>query len=157
MNFALLRSLAVVASFLIGVLAGLDVDRMVVGFPAWRRAGARAWAAYSREADLGRGRFLYPFLAFGHVLLMLMLLIGLHREGIRGALPVAYAAAALGLAGLLLTLRAAPFMLSLKRIGEDRQQLESAFRGFERWSRFRAVAQVLAFLASLWLLVQLCR
>jgi hypothetical protein len=68
---------------------------------------------------------------------------------------VAYAAVVLALAGLLLTLWAAPIMLSLKRIGDDPRVLERAFRGFYRWSLPRAIAQALAFGANLWTLIHL--
>ncbi len=45
-------------------------------------------------------------------------------------------------------------MLSRKRSGDDTQGPEDAFRRFARWSRFRAIAQVLAFIATLWLLIR---
>jgi hypothetical protein len=46
-------SLAVVATVFSGALAGLSIDRMVVGLPAWRRVGLLGWANFSRHADLG--------------------------------------------------------------------------------------------------------
>jgi hypothetical protein len=45
--------LIVVATLLNGILAGVTVDRILVGLPAWHAIGAIAWANYSRSADLG--------------------------------------------------------------------------------------------------------
>ncbi|MFL5496048.1 MAG: hypothetical protein ACJ8DC_16815 [Gemmatimonadales bacterium] len=109
-----LHGLLLLAAFLGGILGGTAIDRMFVGFPAWRRLGAAAWAAYSREA-----------------------------------------AAVLALSGLIITLRAAPVMLSLKRLGEEPHALDRALRSFARWSLPRAIAQALAFLANLWTLARL--
>jgi hypothetical protein len=149
------QTLVLVACFLSGALAGVNIDGFVVRFPAWRRLGVVAWAAYSRKADLGNGLFLYPTLAIGHTLLMIAVVIALHYRGPTNALSTAYAAASLAIVGLLLTARAAPIMLSLKRSGDDPQVLERAFRGFARWSLIRAIAQVLAFITTLCLLVRL--
>jgi hypothetical protein len=55
--------LLAVATILGGTLAGATADRLFVGQGAWRAVGVRAWAAYSRHADLGNGRFFYPPLA----------------------------------------------------------------------------------------------
>jgi hypothetical protein len=48
-----------------GLLAGGDVDRWLVGMPAWQSVGVLGWANYSRLADLGNGFVLYPILAIG--------------------------------------------------------------------------------------------
>jgi len=57
------RGFALAASAVGGLLAGGNVDRFVVGMAAWRRIGTRAWADYSRHADLSaNGMVLYPFL-----------------------------------------------------------------------------------------------
>lgn len=60
------------ATFLGGLLAGVNADRLVVQMPAWRRLGPSAWAAYSRRADLGNAAWLYPPLAFGAAVLNLV-------------------------------------------------------------------------------------
>jgi hypothetical protein len=150
-----LRSLLVLAAFLGGILGGTAVDRMIVGFPAWRRVGAAAWAAYSREADLGNGLILYPLVAIGHALLTITVAIGLHLSARRPALPAADTAAALALAGLIITLRAAPVMLGLRRVSDEPHALDRAFRRFAGWSLPRAIAQVLSFVANLWTLARL--
>jgi hypothetical protein len=150
-----LQILVIVACLLSGALAGINIDSFVVRFQAWRRLGVVAWAAYSREADLGNGLFLYPALAIGHAVIMIVVVINLHGGGIINALPSAYVAAGLAIVGLLLTIGAAPIMLGLKRSGDEVQVLERAFRDFSRWSLIRAVAQVLAFVATLCLLVRI--
>src|SRR6266568_3222985 len=66
MNTDILRNLLVLAALLGGILVGGGVDRIVVGFPAWRAA---AWAKYSRGADLGNGSIFYPVVAIGHTVL----------------------------------------------------------------------------------------
>ena len=115
----MLQFLALIACVLSGSLAGINIDGFVVRFPAWRQLGAEAWAAYSREADLGNGIFLYPILAIDHALLVVGITIDLHYRGPAAALPAAYVTVALAFAGLLLTARAAPIMLSLKRSAPD--------------------------------------
>lgn len=61
--------LAIVTS---GVLAGMNLDRALVAMPAWHQVGASAWADFSRHADLGNGRTLYPLEAFGSLLFALI-------------------------------------------------------------------------------------
>jgi hypothetical protein len=52
--------------------------------------------------------------------------------------------------GLLLTIKAAPIMLSLRSLGSDSLALQSAFDGFDWWGRWRNVVQFGAFGANLW-------
>ena len=63
------------------------------------------------------------------------------------ALPL-YASVVLVLAGLLVTVKAAPIMMGVGRIGEDTSALQTAFDGFMRWGDLRGVFQVLAFFAN---------
>jgi len=116
-----------------GLLAGGDVDRWLVGMPAWQPIGVVGWANYSRLADLGNGLVLYPILAIGGTLLSLAAAATLMHQAKHErfvAIPV-YAAAALAVARLLMTFKAAPFMLSLRHIGnEEVALLEHAFDGF---------------------------
>ena len=51
--------LIVAATLLHGILAGVTVDRIPVGLPAWYEVGVVAWADYSRSADLGNGPLLF--------------------------------------------------------------------------------------------------
>jgi len=102
---------------------------------------------------LGNGFVLYPILAIGGTLLSLAAVVISVREAKHQpvvAIPV-YADAALAVAGLLMTFKAAPFILSLRHIGnEDLASLQQAFDGFRQWAGFRTVLQTLAFGANLW-------
>ncbi len=152
------RGLALAASAVGGLLAGGNVDRFVVGLPAWRRLGTRVWADYSRHADLSvNGMVLYPFLGIGGATLSIAALASFRRDRrapARAGLPLS-AAAFLTIGGLLVTTQAAPNMLRLRRLGNERAALQRAFEGFYRWSAVRAVFQVLAFGANLWSLAAL--
>lgn len=46
----------IVVGQLLGTVAD-SLNRTLVEMPAWRQLGAQAWAAFSRRADLGNGRF----------------------------------------------------------------------------------------------------
>jgi hypothetical protein len=129
-----LRYLVLIACFLSGALAGINIDSVIVRFPAWRRLGATAWAAYRRKADLGNGLFLYPLLAIGHALIIIAIAIDLYFRGPVSAIPTAFVAASFAIIGLLLTIRAAPIMLGLNRDTDDPQAIENDFRGFARRS-----------------------
>ena len=143
-----------------GLLAGGDVDRWLVGMPAWQSVGVLGWANYSRLADLGNGFVLYPTLAIGGTLLSLAAAATFMRQAKHErfvAIPI-YAAAALAVAGLLMTVKAAPFMLSLRHIGnEEVALLEHAFNGFRLWGGVRTVLQTLAFGANLWSLAAIAK
>ena len=136
-----------------GLLAGGDVDRWFVGMPAWQAVGVAGWANYSRVADLGNGFVLYPMLAIGGALLSLAAAVTFMRQPKHErfvAIPI-YAAAVLAAAGLLVTFKAAPFMLSLRHIGnEDVASLQHAFDRFRLWGGLRTLLQTLAFAANLW-------
>src|SRR5438067_794986 len=121
-----------------GLLAGGEIDRWFVGMPAWQSIGVVGWANYSRLADLGNGLLLYPVLAIGGTLLAFAAAATFMRQAKHEgfvAIPV-YAAAALAVAGLLMTFKAAPFMLSLRHIGNDEVALlEHAFNGIQAMGR----------------------
>src|SRR5213080_1557766 len=143
-----------------GLLAGGDVDRWLVGMPAWQAVGVAGWANYSRLADLSIGLVLYPILAIGGTLLSLAAAMTFMRQVKHErfvAIPI-YAAAALAVAGLLMTVKAAPFMLSLRHIGnEEVALLKHAFNGFKLWGGVRTVLQTLAFAANLWSLAAIAK
>jgi hypothetical protein len=121
------------ATVLHGILAGVTVDRILVGLPAWYEVGVVAWANYSRSADLGNGLVLYSVLAIGGALLSLGAAVSLIWQPTRprSVAIAVYLATALAVAGLLLSFKAAPFMLSLRTIGnDDAAHLKQAFNGF---------------------------
>ncbi len=146
------HALMVAATMLDAMVAGTGLDRVVVQMPAWTKLGPQAWAAYSRHADLGNGLILYPTLAISGCVLSIAAAISCARRGRgaqEGALP-AQVAAVLTLCGLLLTIKAAPIMLSLRSLGRDSGALQGAFDGFDWWGRWRSVVQFGAFAANLW-------
>jgi hypothetical protein len=147
------------ATALNGLLAGETVDRFIFGRSAWKRLGVEAWARYSREADLTvRGAMVYPSEAIGGSLLSIAAALSVlrHRGRPNEAVAPLAAAAALSTVGLLVTAKAAPYMLRVGRPGDDARALRGAFGGFFRWSALRGACQVLAFGANLWSLSRLC-
>ncbi|MGZ4913217.1 MAG: hypothetical protein ACXV5B_08900 [Halobacteriota archaeon] len=146
-----------IAIILNGFLAGLNIDRGLVQMPAWRKTGVRAWAAYSRHADLGNAKYLYPTEAIVGALFTVAAAVSFYFDltAPASAADPIYASVALAVGGLLTTLKAGPFMLSLRRIGEDASALQKAFEGFRRWGNVRGVCQILAFLVNIWAFVAL--
>jgi hypothetical protein len=133
------------------LVASVGLDRLIVQMPAWRHVGVRGWAAYSRQADLGNGRALYPVAALGGTALSVAAAMSIRRDhrAPNGAKRIVYATAIFAATGLLVTTQAAPYMLSLRTIGDNPAALQHAFVGFDRWGGIRAVAQILAFTANL--------
>jgi len=145
------RRLAIAATAFGGILAGATIDRGVVQGPAWHKLGPNAWADYSRHADLSpRGFAFYPAVGIGHALLCVAAVVAASND--RRARAPASIAALLALGGMVTTVKAAPIMLSVRHLGDDRTALERARRGFTFWSAIRAVFQVSAFAANVWTL-----
>jgi hypothetical protein len=151
--------LLVSATLLSGVLAGGIIDRVIVGGPAWHELGAAAWAQYSRQADLRTGLVAYPVEGIGATLFILAATISdyFDRNRRRGvALPL-YLAAACSIAGLVLTAKAAPIMLSLASL-QNGAPTEHAFDEFFVWGLYlRGFVDTLAFIAVVWALSNLHR
>src|SRR5690349_18382546 len=147
MTSAMTRGLIIAATAFSGFLAGGNMDRIVVQMPAWRRVGVRAWAAFSRHADLGNGLIFYPFEVFGSALCTFAAIKAVHddRTVSRAIHKPLVVAAILEVGGLLTTTQAAPQMLSLRRIEDDPSALQTRFRRFDLWGGMRAVFQILAF------------
>ena len=148
------RILLGAATFLSGTLAGGVIDRVIVGGPAWHQLGAKAWAQYSLHADLEPGLIAYPFEGIGSTLLIVAAVISTFLDGIgwqRTALPL-YFAALFSVVGLLLTVKAAPIMLSLA--ASQPTTYQRAFDDFFLWGLYaRGSADTLAFIALIWWLV----
>jgi len=137
-----------------GVLAGANLDRLVVQLPAFQRLGASNWAIYSRRADLGHGLLFYPVIAIGAFLLSIVAFFVARADPFahRALVPLGVTIV-LELVGLLLTTQAAPHMFRLRRAAEDDHPLFArSLRGFHRWSIFRGLFQIAAFLSSVWAL-----
>jgi hypothetical protein len=154
-TLAITLSLIIVDQLLGTVIDSLN--RTLIEMPAWKHLGAQAWATFSRLADLGNGTILYPLAGIGGLLLVLAAAI-VFRLGRRRpwfvAIPV-YGAALMVIGVILTTTQAAPFMLSLRRIGDDPRALQQAFEGFYRWDAIRAVIGVVEGFFEIWALVVL--
>jgi hypothetical protein len=133
------------------------MNRTLVEMPSWRHLGVQAWAAFSRGADLGSGRIIYPIAGIGGLLLILAAAT-VFRLGPRRpwyvAIPV-YGSALMAICVMLTTTQAAPVMLSLHRIGDDPRALQQAFDGFYKWDSIRAVVGTLEGCLEIWALVAL--
>jgi len=134
------------------VVAGLasPLDRVVVGIPAWQYLGAEAWAAYSRHADLGAGRIVYPVAGIGIAVLAIAAAISYRAE--RGSSPAArlfiYLAAVGGIGVLATTAIAAPIMLGVPNL-TDSAALTDAFNRFAFWGlQIRGAFWAVVFLAG---------
>lgn len=147
------------ATFVSGTLAGAVIDRAIVGGSAWSELGVESWAQYSRYADLGAGLVLYPLQAIGAAILVVAATVSYHLDRSaprRAAIPL-YAAVAFSAIGLLLTLKAAPIMLSL-RTAQSAEVLQGAFDDFHFWGLYlRGTSDALAFIAEIWALTAMSR
>jgi hypothetical protein len=152
------RCLLIIATLIGGMLAGGDIDRSLVAMPAWQRVGATSWAAFSRHADLANGLVLYPVEAVGGAAMLALAAVALHfgRFRSRAVLIPLYGALAFAITGLLLTLKAAPLMLSIDNV-DDPQVLQQTFEGFRFWGDIRGACQILAFVLEVFALVALVR
>ena len=154
------RNLIAVATLIGGLLAGETIQRGVIDASAWRHVGVLCWAEYSRHADLSRNGFIvYPFEAFSGMTLSVGAAISFRLSGKvpRSATFPIYAAALCTVGGLLITLKAAPIMLSVRHLGNGTVSLQHAFDAFGFWSRIRGVFQVVAYFANLCSLVALVK
>jgi hypothetical protein len=153
------RLLLLAATFLGGILAGTAVDRVIVGGPAWHELGAAAWLEYSRRADLGTGLVAYPIEGIGAALLAIAAAVSNYFDGNRrrGTVLPLYCAAAFSIIALLLTIKAAPIMLSLAA-PQNAAAAQRAFDEFFVWGLYlRGAAETLAFAALVWALSDLYR
>jgi hypothetical protein len=147
------RLLLATATLFSALLTGGIVDRALVGVPAWRALGPDVWARYGTHADLGRGLVAYPTEAIGATLLIIGAIVSLRvdqplRRNI--AIPL-YLAAVFSVIGLLITIKAAPIMLSLGT--EQSGSSALAFAEFNYWGLYlRGAADLLALVCETWAL-----
>jgi hypothetical protein len=159
MKFTRTQLLVAAATLLSGVLAGGIIDRVIVGGPAWRELGGESWAQFSRQADLGTGLVAYPAEGIGATLLILAATLSNYfdRNGRGGVTLPLYFAVAFSIAGLILTVKAAPIMLSLASL-KNGTEIEHAFDEFFMWGLYlRGFVDTLAFIALVWALSNLHR
>ena len=136
---------------------GTLVDRVIVGAPAWQILGAEAWGQFSHHADLGTGLVAYPIEGVGATLLMIGAALSNHfdRDGQRGIAAPLILATAFSVVGLLLTLKAAPIMLSLGA-PLTAAALQRAMDQFFLWGLYlRGGADTVAFIGAVWALSSL--
>ena len=143
-----------------GLLTGGNVDRLLVATPAWQAVGLNGWADFSRAADLGHGQVVYPLMALGSTALAALaaVIVVSKRQSQPGALlPVALSAALMILA-LPFSLKAVPFMQSLRSTPDgDMAALAQAFAGAHFWGRFQGYFHLAAFCSQLWAIAALAR
>ncbi len=150
--------LAILATLVDSILAGMNVNRALVEMPAWQETGPLAWAAYSRHADLSRiGAILYPLNAFAGAILSTAAVIRFRRDGStpKAATIPLYLAPLLSMADLLTTLKAAPNMLRVRHLDNNATALQQSLNGCQYWGNIRGLFQFLVFVANLWSLVAL--
>lgn len=128
--------LVTTAALVNGLLAGGNVDRLLVATPAWEVVGLNGWVDFSRAADLGRGQVVYPVMALGSTALTVLAaataFVGKRRFSRRALLPVGLSAA-LMLMALPFSLKAVPFMQSLRTISNG-----DGFKVTSIWQRSAA-------------------
>lgn len=145
-----LQFLMVIACIFTGWLAGASVDRYIVRVPAWRKMDILTWAEYVQHAYLGNGFLLYQ-IETGCSFVMLVIscyIIAVHRLRFV-ALPV-YSAMLLTIVAIVITFITAPVMHSLHELNNDAELLQQAFDRVHRVGLYRAMAQILAFIACAW-------
>ena len=122
--------------------------RYVIEFPAWLHVkDIVVWGEYSRYADLSNGLFLFPVEAILTTLLLIIasLFIFTTEGEIKTVGISIYFATIFALMGLGFTILAAPYILSLRTMGNDSELLQHAFNRFHFWGFFRATVQISSF------------
>jgi hypothetical protein len=152
------RWLVAAATVVGAILVGGMVDRVIVAGPAWRELGPEAWREYSRHADLDAGLIAYPLEGIGAALLTLAAAVSHRFDRPPGPIRTAlYLSTAGYLAGLLLTLKAAPIMLALGNPG-DHLGPATAFADFYFWGLYlRGTLDAAALLCGIWALARASR
>ena len=150
-------ALIVAATAMNGVLAGASLDQSIKQLPTRNRIGGAAYSVYSRAGDLGNGIAWYAVLGVGSALLTIIAAVVMYfqQAGSAAAIPL-YMAAVLSVLHSLVTVRAAPLLMSQRRYtadsaGED--SLKALFNRFARLQALRAFLQVLTFGLLLWTIV----
>ena len=140
------RLLIIIACLFGGLLAGNDVYRYLIEVPAWRNLDIVGWTRFSKHADLGNGLFIFPIEAFGgSVPLIIASVICLKNKHMQPMASSLYVSTVFAIAGLVLTLFAAPIMLNLPKTGSNISLMQQSFDRFHFWGSFRALAQLLSF------------
>jgi len=147
--------LAVAAAVANGLMAGATLDQSVKQLPARHRIGPVAYAAYARAADLTGGLRWYPALAAVVVLSTgAAVVTGLLDHPDRWRVVALLAVGVGTVAHMLVTARAAPTVLSLRRLpDDDADRIAAVLERFARLQTLRAGLQVAALAAAVWVLL----
>ena len=151
----------IIAATVVSGLFGSMLDRALVATPAWHDLGVRAWADFSRHADLQNGYIVYPI---GGILCWALVFAAaltyrLDRSAPRQAgLPI-YLAAVGAVGAILTTIVAAPVMMRVGQLSNtDTAALRDAFETFTLWGVYvRGGCFAAIFVFSLWALVAYMR
>jgi hypothetical protein len=149
-----------VAAVVVNGLFGSLLDRAFVATPAWESLGVRAWADYSRHADLGAGNLVYPvggILSWTVILAVAVRYFFFDHAAQRSlAAPISLTVVG-ALGGIATTIKAAPIMQGVAHLGTD-PALRDAFDQFTLWGVYvRGGFFAVSLLASIWGLVEAFR
>jgi hypothetical protein len=133
-----------------GLLAGASLDQSIEQLPARHRIGARAYSAFSRASHRANGRFWLVPLGIGGPLLTIGAAVTAARSKRGRASHLSGFAAALAVAHMLSTVKAASVNLTQWRPGVDDAALAGILQCFEKWQALRAGLQFLTFAVSAW-------
>ena len=137
--------------------AAASLDQPIKQVRARHSIGVVAYSAYSRVADFHTGLLYYvPIIVGWLVLIPAAAIVGLGERGWSGEGAGALAAMIVGLVAhmLVTALRAAPILLSQRKIRpDDEQALTAVFDRFQRWHLVRVLIDVGTLAAAVWALV----
>ena len=145
-----LKLLVTAACVLSGLMAGGNIDRYLVQVPGWRHLNILYWKEYSLHTDLGNGLLVYPIEAIGSFLLLIASSIIVLTSGLKSVTWPIYLATLFSAIGLVLTIFAAPIMLSLPTSANDPEIQQQLFNRFHFWGLLRAIAQIISFGTCVW-------
>jgi hypothetical protein len=144
-----LRVLLILSCILTGLLAGSNVDRYLIQVPAWNHLSILSWAAFIRQADLSiNGMIIYPAEAIISTILLIAACVIIMKNGTEffPSATLLFVSTCFALAGLGLTIFAAPYLLSLRSLPDDPELLQLHYNNFHFWGAWRAIMQILSFL-----------
>ena len=151
------KFLATGACLCSGILAGVTANRALVELPAWQRLGAICWSNYVRAENHGVGALFYIVIGLLAILLTLLTALAFNLERSGGNLRKlpAYAAALLALLYAVVT-RAVlvPALAKLSVPAIPLPDIEQTFSIVLRWSGVNDLLHMLAFVLSLWALIE---
>lgn len=148
-----MRTALMLMTFVQGLAAGICFDVALVKLPTRHRIGTAAYADFARGNDLGNGLKVYPYLVVGGGVVLIVLTVLAHIGGLPSAMRYPLYVAGVSAAGYLAaTAKAAPIMWSLRTASDEEPVVKAKLDRFAYWHGWRAVFQIMAFVALLWAL-----